>query len=1423
MDDYGRISIAPPMPEDDASLAYEQVADARLSGEAETWLRQMIEGDAPTPAAPAGAAAADGTNPDLQKLMGGGEEPAASTVEGVDTPAADPAAAPAGGEAEQTGWVTPESLGAGASAVAGGAWSVVKDVMAGATEVPSQVVGGVVDALGEFDQFMQELVPIGGAKLFNDAGEFDPSLIGPEEMAAAQKAEETLFDILAPEDADTVTGSFVRATSQFLTGFIPGMQAMRGVQAMKGGAMISSLAAGAIADMVVFDPNEDRLSTYLNQVPALSSIVPDYLANNDPDQAPIEGRLKNAIEGAGLGLATDGLLQAFKYYKAARKAKAANKAAADPVGATVEAAKQELKQTASAEISQEIPEEALRPLGDPAAPLLIEAQPSETVQMATQRLQAAKDRSARSVKDNAALEQVNAIRERVAARKGVDPTARDPFDDLLDELRSGAVSNAKLPKRPVADTLKNLGGIKPGSSLAGDLKSRGITPKTFPGLFRRSGRETLDNIPAADHPLMVGRGVDGNGYVDQQAWIDGLEAELKGDPYRTAEQQRTFEEMISPAEDLERTLDQMGIDYRSMSNDRVKERIKEIQDAEALYQREITEGMAAPRTLEDLEREIADEAAARGVSPDLVREEKRPKVYVNHARIASAEDVRQVIQEMADMDEAAIVDKTRGTVSNAQTIKESSREYQDLTELIGRAPGPMSAAKAVAARRLLASSGEQLVHLAKVAKDANATPADLYNFRRAVQVHYAIQSEVIAARTETARALQAWSIPVGSSKARGMAINELITNQGGAGEIQDLARMIDLVADNPSAVNQMTRDAGRGRIGKALYQVWINGILSSPKTHAVNILSNSMTALWSIPERYMAAGISKAFYDGDIATGEATAQAFGLVKGIRDGFRMVYMGNKAAQDKNLGDLFDAFVQVEGTQQNAFSATALGLKPEGGIGYGIDFLGKIINAPGSALNNEDKIFKSINYRMELQALAFRQAQAEGLDGRKAAARIDEILRNPPDNLKAEAIDVAHYNTFTAPLSGKTRQILGGIQAHPKIGPVFRLVVPFVKTPTNILKYTFARTPLAYASSKIRADIAAGGARAAQAHARVAMGSMLFLTVMDIASEGYITGAGPLGNDMDKTKGVRRAARGAGAPPPYSIKIGDRWYAYNRLDPIGMLIGMGADMAETFASASEADSDMLAGAGVLSIAQNLASKKYLQGVFDFMSAIDPANTSGNFGKYIQGFAGSLTPYSSFLRNVATTADPIVRDPREVVLDEETGEVDQLASYWQTTINNVKKGIPGLSDELPPMRDLFGEPMSTASGIGWGVDFISPIASKADNDDPVTRAIVDNRVNLTFPDRIIEGVQMTAQEYDEFSAIAGRTTKEQLDKLVGSPQFERLTGGPDGMKAELIKDIVNQSREYARGILLRNNPALRDRAVAQQRARMQTLTGN
>lgn len=1229
---------------------------------------------------------------------------------------------------------------------------VAKDILIGARESVPQVAGGVLDAVNEVLQLGNEL---GDAfNLPSTILDVDDKVPGEffvnREQYEGAGGEVRPLSLPTTEGADSNTGQFIRSTSQFLTGFVPALRAMKGVKAV--GVMktpfAKEMAAGAIADAVAFDPYGDRLSTYLNQVPVLGAIVPDYLADNDPEnESSWEGRMKNAVEGMGLGAAAEGLVRAFKYYKAQKKALDAAGIEAKSINdIQVQAGRDAMKNASSADLTNPISVDDLADLGDENGDMFVVA-PDGTMS-AGHAFRAHRDvrEIMQTVPENVRSkveEKINNFQGTADERGeyvGATKTIALQLDYLRKSLDTTVAEAEKLDGQKLKFNTQKQGKIK---SRIARLEGALVKNTSVEGLKREAAY--LGAIETADARVNADLGMD----VINDAQ---MRAVAEADKFRT-------------------------IDGRNFY--------------------------------------YGSEDAAGGANAGAKGAAKKPaKIYLNMARIKTGEDVRQVLQEMADMDADAINAKRGETVTNAETTAAAKKHYQDLNDLIGREPGPMSASQAVAARKLLTSSGEQLVELARAARAPDATPADLFKFRRGMAVHYAIQSEVIAARTETARALQSWAIPTGSDKMRAQAINDLISNAGGSGDMQKVAAAIAQL-NNPTALNVAVGEAMSARLGKAFYQAWINGLLSSPKTHMVNVLSNSLASVWAIPENYLAAGMSKAFYDGEIDAGEAAARAFGLAKGVRDAVLLTARGQKAANMEGVADLFETFTKADIDHENHISAQAFGLDPSGGIGYGIDLLGRAINVPSNLLAKEDTFFKAVNYRMELHTLAYRTAAGEGLEGQEMASRMADMMLNPPADLKAEALEAAHYRTFTSPLGERGQAFTNFVNKVPGA----RFVVPFIRTPINIMKYTFARTPLAYASAKIRADIAAGGARAATAHARVAVGSMLMLTVADLVMDGVVTGAAP--KDPAIADDWKRKH------PEYSVKIGDKWYAYGRLDPIGMLMGLGADIGQITQNTDVEDGGKLVTAGLAAMSNNLASKTWLSGVYDFIAAINPNDPTSDPSKYLANMAGTVLPYSSFIRSVTTAADPVIRDtrgrPAEGAIPEALqGMPEPVQEYMAQLMNTYTKNIPGLSDNLPPVKDLWGNDISRASGFGVPFDMLSPVAVRDVKDDAVDKVIVDNRIRLSHPDRLIQGVKLTGEEYASYVELAGKPAKEKLDQLVKSPGFSKMSDGPDGMKAQAIMNVVNAYRQAAQGQMLVLYPELREQVLKRKTERATALTG-
>ena len=145
------------------------------------------------------------------------------------------------------------------------------------------------------------------------------------------------------------------------------------------------------------------------------------------------------------------------------------------------------------------------------------------------------------------------------------------------------------------------------------------------------------------------------------------------------------------------------------------------------------------------------------------------EMYVNFARIDTGTDVKRVIQDVADAFKDDIDEARRGVRSHEQTSA-AAYETDAWEALMARREGaPLNAEETLAARRLWEASAGKLLDIADAAA-AEPTSENLYQFRKMLAIHRAIQREVIAVRTETARALEAWKIEAKGGKNRIKAI-----------------------------------------------------------------------------------------------------------------------------------------------------------------------------------------------------------------------------------------------------------------------------------------------------------------------------------------------------------------------------------------------------------------------------------------------------------------------------------------------------------------------------------------------------------------------------------------------------------------------------------------------------------------------------
>ncbi|HEX8388717.1 MAG TPA: hypothetical protein VF636_06845, partial [Sphingomonas sp.] len=543
---------------------------------------------------------------------------------------------------------------------------------------------------------------------------------------------------------------------------------------------------------------------------------------------------------------------------------------------------------------------------------------------------------------------------------------------------------------------------------------------------------------------------------------------------------------------------------------------------------------------------------------------------------------------------------TRGRIKRAETERLASELNMTAADLLSRRKGQaFNAEQALAARQILAKSGNELVNIARRLRSkmdaGDATDAEQVALRAAVVRHAAIQEQVAGATAEAGRALQQFRMTADARAYRGEVLRGLIEQAGGPDGIR---RAADLIVDNaadPARVNQTAKLLAKPGWKDKAIELWYNSLLSGPRTHAVNVTSNLLTSLAQIPEHMVAAGVGtvrRAFpgqKDSDqVLFSEAGARVAGFMQGAREGL------GEFARTMRTGTTRDFMSKVEAQEQHAIS----GVK------------GSILRTPTRLLMAEDELFKAMARRMEVVGLAMRKARREGLKGDAARQRAAELAANPTEDMLDRAMDYARYVTFQRPLGPMGSS---GIAFMQRAWPL-KLFVPFIRTPVNLLKFAAERSPVAPALWKWSRDFKAGGARRDLAIARWMVGSGAMMSVLELARQGHLTGGGPA------DPSAKRLLQADGWQP-YSLRVGDRYYSYQRLDPFATTLGLAADYVDLQSAMTEKQRSEVGMTLLGATVQNLSSKTWLSGMSDAVEAATAPER--NLESLVSKLAGSTVP--------------------------------------------------------------------------------------------------------------------------------------------------------------------------------------------------------
>jgi hypothetical protein len=728
-----------------------------------------------------------------------------------------------------------------------------------------------------------------------------------------------------------------------------------------------------------------------------------------------------------------------------------------------------------------------------------------------------------------------------------------------------------------------------------------------------------------------------------------------------------------------------------------------------------------------------------------------------------------------------------------------------------------SAVETYKALEVLETSANELDRLFKLVDSGAATDIDKLKLRQQIAFHGLVQKGVKGIQTETARALAVFRIP---REGNASIVRQVIDEYGGENALTDMARSY-LSLESRAAKNQLVEQSMFSGVKDLWFTTWINGLLSNPVSHAKNIISNASFGLYQIPERLVASMYSNTLPDGvrswkslvpgsadeKIALDEALTMAQSLRNGLVEGLDLAATAFKKNQPQ-----MDLASKVE-LQRNPSESMGeslqrlTGAQQDSWFGKALDYYGTAVTLPGRALMAEDEFFKGVLYRMELNTQVTRRAKSvyrDAIDGgmseadalAKAEAEAVSLMSSPPKDLDEAAMEFARRGTFTADLPD-------GLQKLQRVfnHPALKIVVPFFKTPANIGLNVIERTPFAPLSSRWRDEIAAGGVYRDMALAKVTLGSAVLATFGAMAGEGLLTGRGP------ERKADREALMRDGWQP-YSMKIGNNYFSYQGMEPVSALMAIASDYAEYARHEPDASKveEVFLG-GIYGLYEYLKEQPYLQGIADVAKLIgtnqqgqvDGKKIVDGLAKQFGGFAigGSPLPgTSSLVAGIERILDPAARDTRA------SPDLPMGVRGFVEAFNKYRSRLPYFNQAIPESLNLWGD--TVQQGRGNWYEIVLPTRVSPQQFSEVDDALVRLGSPVGMPERKIDGIEMTAEQYNRLLTIYGKETpaKDQILKTIQMPGFDLLSLDD---QQKTIQRVHSQFMDVAKKQLKAEDPEL------------------
>ena len=640
----------------------------------------------------------------------------------------------------------------------------------------------------------------------------------------------------------------------------------------------------------------------------------------------------------------------------------------------------------------------------------------------------------------------------------------------------------------------------------------------------------------------------------------------------------------------------------------------------------------------------------------------------------------------------------------------------------------------------------------------------------------------------------------------------------------------------PYQAGKMAKDSYGKKLRDAWAEIWVNSLLSSPITHAVNMIGNTTFNTLRIAEYAIAAGINKVpGMSGP--DGVAFSEVMAMIRSMRTGFRLglenSYNAVKTGQAQTT--------KLDLRRPNAFGKTLLPDDMQNSMMGGfLELLGTINRIPGTALVAEDEFMKGIMYRMELERIAQvnynKHLQLKPDDVEGAEKIFLETVNNPNNATVAMAKESMLEATFQKDLPDG---VLKKMQSTLNI-PEVKLFVPFYKTITNIFLESSKRNPsLAWLMPTVKNDLKGLNGKAKQqlALAKLSTGTTLLMGFGMYAYGANSTGGDFMITGMAPFSKAERDNFFRQGLQPYSLceKTEGNTYSctsYARFDPVSSFLAISADTAYIL-SRPDQYGDAAFDQRALEIAQAalgatvmyMTEQPFLMGMKEMSKIFQPGAFNPEKGiasrafeflgeKVTEGAMAVVPGVSSFGNYLTRMSDQNVYNYaitgsqdqwfREV-FDVE-GDIPLAIRGFYKAYNKAMFKSPFFNSDLERKLNLWGEPVE-----GPEFNIFSPIRVKNSKYKKVDEMLVKLGFGLAMPRAFMDGVPMNQTEYNQYIRFINVDNDgngesdllQNLNALVLSAEFIDLAITDADEAMAQIQSEVREAKQNAKDLFLQTNP--------------------